>query len=246
MTYDIFGNPIPPQENRHNKKPPTSPKSHYRAKIDSFYHPEILDGIPKTRVFNMPLIRPNTIIPKTNTTTPFDRIGNKSAISDSLVVFFLNDQRFYSALSHPWDYTKQLLCYTGVIGPDLSQYIDMDYVIRLYHNYWNKVFTAYWQIRGINMYPNVTWSLPDSYEYCIAGLPRNSVIAINSMGVPKYHFSKGLWLKGYRYVVKHLDPILILRYGPKIEGEYESLSLYLENVQLNILKNGRKRKQNER
>jgi hypothetical protein len=117
----------------------------------------------------------------------------------------------------------------------------MDYVTRLYHCYWNKVFTAYYQLQGVNIYPNVTWSLPDSYEYSVAGLPQNSVIAINSMGVPKCHFSKALWLKGYYYVVEKLEPILILRYGPKINGENEDLSVYLENEQLNIMRNGSKR-----
>jgi len=110
------------------------------------------------------------------------------------------------------------------------------------NNYWNKAFTAYWQNYGLNIYPNVTWSLPDSYEYSVAGLPRHSVISINSMGVPKYDFSISLWLQGYRYMVDTLEPTMILRYGPKINGEDENISLYLENVQLNILRDGSKRK----
>jgi hypothetical protein len=101
---------------------------------------------------------------------------------------------------------------------------------------------AYWQVQGVNIYPNVTWSLPDSYEYCIEGLPQNSIIAINSTGVPKYDFSKALWLKGYNYVVERLKPTLILRYGPIIEGEYKEISQYLTNSQLKQLRDGSKRK----
>lgn len=243
MILDIFGTPIPPEHSREkHKKRPMPQKTQYRVKIDSFYHPEILTGINKTSVFNMPLIKPNHVVPLTTSTTPFDRISYKNANTDSIVMFYMNDPRFYSRLMHPWDYTERLLQFSGVIGPDLSQYIDMDYATRLNHNYWNKVFMAYWQSRGVNIYPNVTWSLPDSFEYAIDGLPRRSIIAINSMGVPKFHFSKALWLKGYYYVIEHLHPTLILRYGPKISGEDESISLYLENEQLNILKNGSKRK----
>jgi hypothetical protein len=243
MILDLFGNPIPPNGDvPKKKKSAQSQQSHYRAKIDSFYHPEVLSGIGKSEIFDMPIIEPNLLIPGTVLTTPFDRIKGKNANQESIVVFYTNDDRFYSRLSHPWDYVDSLKKYAGVIGPDLSQYIDMDYVTRLYHCYWNKVFTAYYQLQGVNIYPNVTWSLPDSYKYSIAGFPRKSVIAINSMGVLKYHFSRTLWLKGYYYVVEHLEPSLILRYGPKIKGENEDLSMYLENVQLNIMRNGSTRK----
>lgn len=243
MILDLFGNPIPPNYKKPKKGNSVRPqKSHYRARIDSFYHPEVLEGIAKSKHFDMPIITPSFVVPNTTLTTPFDRISAKHANTDSLVVFYESDDRFYARLTHPWDYVERLKTYAGVIGPDLSQYIDMDYVTRLYHNYWNKVFTAYFQRHGVNMYPNVTWSLPDSYEYSVAGHPKKSIIAINSMGVLKYHFSIGLWLKGYRYVVGKLNPPLILRYGPKIEGEYEEISVYLDNVQLNILRNGRKRK----
>jgi hypothetical protein len=243
MILDLFGNPIPPNGDVSKKKESTQPQqSHYRAKIDSFYHPEVFHGIRKSNLFDMPVIEPNLRIPKTVLTTPFDRIKGEKSNQESIVMFYTNDDRFYSRLSHPWDYIDLLKSYSGVIGPDLSQYIDMDYVTRLYHCYWDKVFTAYYQLQGVNIYPNVTWSLPDSYEYSIAGFPKKSVIAINSMGVPKYHFSKALWLKGYYYVVEQLEPILILRYGPKIKGEHEELSMYLENEQLNIVRHGCKRK----
>jgi len=162
-------------------------------------------------------------------------------ILETCVIFYINDDRFANRLTHPWDYTTLLQQFEGIISPDLSMYINMDYPERLANNYWNKVFTAYWQNHNVNVYPNVSWSLPDSYEYCAAGLPRRSVIAINSMGVLKENFSHSIWLDGYYYMLNNLDPTCILRYGPKIHGEDESRSIYLENKQLNLLRHGRKR-----
>ena len=189
----------------------------------------------------MPVIRPNNVIPMVSDTTPFDRITSKSSNRESIVIFYINDDRFANRLTHPWDYTAFLQQYEGVIAPDLSMYIDMDYPERLSNNYWNKVLTAYWQNRSVNIYPNVSWSLPDSYEYCAAGLPPRSVVAINSMGVLKENFSQAIWLDGYNYMVNTLEPTCILRYGPKILGEDESRSIYLENKQLNLLRYGSKR-----
>lgn len=189
----------------------------------------------------MPVIRPNNLIPTVSDTTPFDRITSKSSNKDSIVIFYINDDRFAKRLTHPWDYTAILQQYEGVIAPDLSMHIDMDYPERLSNNYWNKALTAYWQNQNINIYPNVSWSLPDSYEYCAAGLPRRSVIAINSMGILKENFSQSIWLDGYNYMLNALEPICILRYGPKIFGEDKERSIYLENKQLSILRHGRKR-----
>ena len=43
-------------------------------------------------------------------------------------------------------------------------------------------------------------------------------------------------------MIKALKPICILRYGPKIYGENESISVYLDNEQIRIFEDGRKRK----
>lgn len=238
----LFGTPcLQEQEYLIRPRPRKERQSHYRAHIASICYPEISRGLIKTGPYDMPVIRPNNVIPTVLDTTPFDRITSKSSNRESIVIFYINDDRFANRLTHPWDYTAFLQQYEGVIAPDLSMYIDMDYPERLSNNYWNKVLTAYWQNRNVNIYPNVSWSLPDSYEYCAAGLPRRSVVAINSMGVLKENFSQSIWLDGYYYMVNALEPTCILRYGPKIFGEDESRSIYLENKQLNLLRYGSKR-----
>ena len=238
----IFGTPcLQEQEFLIRPKPKKERQSHYRAHIASICYPEISRGLIKTGPYDMPVIRPNNVIPMVSDTTPFDRITSKSSDRNSIVIFYINDDRFANRLTHPWDYTSVLQQYDGVIAPDLSMFIDMDYPERLSNNYWNKVLTAYWQNRNVNIYPNVSWSLPDSYEYCAAGWPRRSVIAINSMGVIKENFSQSIWLDGYNYMLNALEPTCILRYGPKIFGEDVTRSIYLENKQLNLLRDGSKR-----
>lgn len=240
---DLFGNPYIKESNvpyRHKMR--KERQTHYRAHIASVCYPEISLGLDKIGPYDMPIIRPNYVIPTVTDTTPFDRISAKRSNRDSIVIFYINDDRFAKRLTHPWDYTELLLQYDSVIAPDLSQYTDMDFSERLSNNYWNKVFTAYYQKRKVNIYPNVTWSLPDSYEYSLAELPHKSVIAINSMGVQKSNFSTSLWLDGYRFMVHALKPTCILRYGPRIYGEDESISLYLDNKQIKIFENGSKRK----
>lgn len=91
------------------------------------------------------------------------------------------------------------------------------------------------------MIPNVSWSSPASYEYAFKGLPKKSVVAINSNGIKGNAASLYLWRKGYEEALRVLEPILIIRYGDKLPGEREDISFYYENINQKNLRNGRKR-----
>jgi len=139
---NIFGTPCSEEQVFPIRpRPRRERQSHYRAHIASICYPEISHGLIKTGPYDMPVIRPNNVIPMVADTTPFDRITSKSSNRESIVIFYINDDRFANRLTHPWDYTSVLQQYEGVIAPDLSMYIDMDYPERLSNNYWNKVLT---------------------------------------------------------------------------------------------------------
>lgn len=131
--------------------------------------------------------------------------------------------------------------FKSVIAPDFSQFLDMPYAMKLYHSYLNRAFTAYWNYNGINVIPNVTWTTPDSYEYSFSGIEVGGVIAINCTGIKNNGLSKYLWLQGYKEAIKRLKPICIIRYGSKMPGEIENISVYYENENYKMLNDGRKR-----
>lgn len=91
------------------------------------------------------------------------------------------------------------------------------------------------------MVPNATWSTPASYDYAFKGLPKQSVIAINSNGIKGNDAALYLWRKGYEEAIRMLEPTMILRYGDRLPGEWEEISVYYENLNLKNLRNGRKR-----
>lgn len=158
-----------------------------------------------------------------------------------LVVFYEPDVNFARVLHNPKRYVETLRKFSCVVGPDFSQKIGMNSFIRFSNNWWNKVLTAYYQSQGILMIPNVTWSTPSSYDYAFTGIPKHSVIAINSTGIIGNPAAIYLWRKGYEEVLFKLKPTIIIRYGDKIPGEREGISVYYENLNLRNLRNGRKR-----
>lgn len=156
------------------------------------------------------------------------------------VHFFIDDYQFERIWNLPDRYVECLRQFQCVIAPDFSQYTDMPYPQRMWNNYRGKFIGAWLQSQGVTVIPNVTWSLPDSYEYCFDGIPQQSVIAINSTGAPRYGLTRFLWLKGYREALSRLRPLAVIRYGTIIPGEDTSVSIYFHNERvLNLRSYGR-------
>lgn len=156
------------------------------------------------------------------------------------VHFFIDDYQFERIWNLPDRYVKCLRQFQCVIAPDFSQYTDMPYPQRMWNNYRGKFIGAWLQSQGVAVIPNVTWSLPDSYDYCFDGIPQQSVIAINSTGAARYGLTRFLWLKGYREALSRLRPLAVIRYGTMIHGEDTSVSIYFNNERvLNLRSYGR-------
>lgn len=160
---------------------------------------------------------------------------------DAIVHFYEHDFQFMRLFRAPEKYVSQLQKYKYVISPDLSQYIEMPHYRRFANNCDNKAMAQYLQGQGVNIIANVTWSLPDSYDYCFAGIPENTVIAINSNGVNAYPDSKYFWHRGYEEALRRLNPSRIIRYGQKMPDEREDISIYYDNEHLRRMRHGSKR-----
>ncbi len=169
---------------------------------------------------------------------PFSTAIGMSDYSNG-VHFYIDDYMFERIWTSPEKYVEKLSKYSCVIGPDFSQYSDMSYPMRMWNCYRNRVLSSYFQNNGVNLVPNVTWSLPDSYDYSFTGIPKDSTIAINCTSVIHCNLSKFLWYKGYNEAIKRLNPSLIIRYGAVMDGERKDISIYFENERLKMLRNGR-------
>ena len=163
--------------------------------------------------------------------------GRKNA----LVIFYEADTKFARILNNPKKYVPILKRFPCIVAPDFSQKIGMNKFICFSNSWWNKALGAFFQANGILVIPNVTWSTPSSYDYAFTGIPIHSVIAINSTGIIGNPAAMYLWRKGYEEALHRLKPVQIIRYGDKVSGECEEISVYYENTNLKKLRNGCKR-----
>ena len=132
---------------------------------------------------------------------------------DKGVHFFLDDYRFNRLWTSIDRYVPMLAQFRCVLTPDFSLYTDFPKAIQIYNHYRKHWVGAYLQEAGVKVIPTITWSTPDSYEWCFDGEPVGGTVAISSVGCMKNPKSRELFVLGYREAVSRLRPEKIIFRG---------------------------------
>ena len=85
-------------------------------------------------------------------------------------------------------------------------------------NYWRQLESvahsrwvgAYWQDEGQRVVPTISWSTPESYEFCFDGVEKHSIVAIGMIGCKR---SKREFLSGYTEMLNRIEPSSIICFG---------------------------------
>lgn len=127
--------------------------------------------------------------------------------------FFLDDYQFERLWKIPDRYLSMLYDFKYVMTPDFSTYTDFPKIIQIYNHYRKHWIGAYLQENGIDVIPTISWSTPDSYEWCFDGEPEGGTVAVSSVGTQKNKKTKELFILGYKEMVRRLQPETIIFYG---------------------------------
>lgn len=146
------------------------------------------------------------------------RKGNKLFLHFAYVCFYEDDAEFDSIFgiwfrsSHAY---KILSHFSGIITPDFSTYQDFPYPLKLWNTYRMRAF-GYWYgvICKQNVINNVRWGTSETYSYCFDGIPKNSIVAIGTVGgSPRKISDRKRFEDGLAETVKRLSPHTIIVYG---------------------------------
>lgn len=158
----------------------------------------------------------------------FNRLRN-SRHTEKTVHFYIQDAFFECVWNRPYIYLGMLGKFHSVISTDYSLYSDMARPEVEWNSFRNKLLCAWWQKRGIDVIPNVSWWRDCSEYFLLEGFPKKSIISINSTGIGVDAQAKKQWIKGYERVIEVLQPTHIVRYGAQQEGERTDISTYYKN-----------------
>ena len=143
--------------------------------------------------------------------------GNCAFIYEAFVGFYLDDYKFDGprGIWHDSAFAlKVLRHFSGVITPDFSTYQDFPEPLKLYNTYRMRAFGYWLASNGIAVINNVRWGTSETWRYCWDGIPRNSMIAIGTVGgSPRNLIDRKRFEEGLTELVRVLHPHTILVYG---------------------------------
>ena len=182
--------------------------------------------------YNMPQIEGVDHIPKD--LQGFNYVLNKPDYS-SCVHFFLDDYQFERIWQRPDFYIEKLLEFDSVLTPDFSLYLDMPIAMQVWNIYRSRLIGQLMQDYGLTVIPTVSWASEESFDFCFDGLPKNSTLAISTIGVKQNKEQFEIWKNGVTEMIKRLTP---KRIGGKVEYDYKDIEVvYFENATTERMKN---------
>lgn len=142
---------------------------------------------------------------------------------DKGVHFFIDDYKFEGIYRNPERSLARLSQYKFLLTPDYSTYSDMNYWRQLESVAHSRWVGAYWQDEGQIVIPTISWSTPESYEFCFDGVEKHAIVAIGMIGCKR---SKSEFMSGYNEMLNHIDPDAIICFGTpfnEMEGNIVSV-----------------------
>ena len=166
--------------------------------------------------------------------TPTELIGfnyaKTSTNKDAGIHFFLDDYQFERVWAQPEAYIDTLMQYSCMLSSDFSLYMDMPMAMKIWNTYRSRFIGAYYQAKGINVIPTISWAEAETYKFAFSGIPEGSIVAVSTIGVKEDKQALEIWRGGMKAMIKAVKPKKILVYGGALEFDYGGIeAVYFEN-----------------
>ena len=90
----------------------------------------------------------------------------------------------------------------------------MPQALQIFNTFRSRWCGAYFQSKGLNVIPTISWGTPESYWYCFDGIEKGSIVAISTLGVKR---EKDFFMQGYKEMIKRIEPKAIICYSTPFE-----------------------------
>lgn len=165
----------------------------------------------------MPTIEPTESVPKS--LLPFN-YATTAKDKGTWLHFFIDDYRFERLWRSPEANLPLISSFEGVLSPDFSLYMDMPLPMQRWNEYRRRALARWWQSRGVDVIPTLSWSVPESYGFCFGGLPKGATYAASTVGVGKDTEAARVWHDGMDVAIKELEPKRLVLYGSDIGHDF--------------------------
>lgn len=168
----------------------------------------IFEGVGK---YGIPPIEPERFDPCEFISFNYARTAKDRA--EKGVHFFIDDYQFERVWREWKKYGAMLSEFSAVMTPDFSTYTDWPKALQIYNHYRKHFVGAYLQTLGVKVYPTISWSDKESFDWCFDGEPVGATVAVSSVGTQRGMEERRLFLDGYNEMLNRLKPETIIFYG---------------------------------
>lgn len=135
---------------------------------------------------------------------------NDEQNKDKFIHFFLDDYKFDSIWNDPEKRIAKLKQYKGILSPQYSVYYTMPIVMQMYNTFRSRWCGAYFQAKGFDVIPTISWGMEDSFDFCFDGIEKGSIVAVSTLGVKK---EKEFFMSGYNEMLRRIEPQSVICYS---------------------------------
>lgn len=143
--------------------------------------------------YQMPIIKPTQYVPEKLIGFNYARTAKDT---DCGIHFFIDDYQFERVWNDPSTNIECLKKFQCALTPDWSLYLDMPMAMKIWNVYRSRLIGQLMQDAGIEVIPTISWSQPETYQFCFDGLKPGGVIAVSTVGVMKDEEAKKVWADG--------------------------------------------------
>lgn len=161
--------------------------------------------------YDIPILQPVEYVPTEFVGFNFAKTTKHK--QDKGLHFFIDDYQFERLWRIPEQYNTLVGEFNMLMTPDFSLYTDFPKAMQIYNHYRKHWVGAYWQLMGFKVIPTIAWSDRESFEFCFDGVPKNSTVAVSSVGTQKSKQTKSLFLDGWNEMLKKLNPETVIFHG---------------------------------
>lgn len=202
-----------------------------QVKTFGFENFEKMYDVPSEGRYDIPIISPVTEMPEVTEWQGFNYVLSDKSPDGKGVHFFIHDYQFTRVWNTPDKYIEPLKRYEAVLTPDFSPYTDMPEAMRIYNHYRKHWLGAYWQSKGINVIPTITWSDEKSLKWCFDGEPHGGIVAVSTVSIMNQPDYIDFFYKAWDIMHKRLKPKQVILYGhqpPELDGDFVRIPSFAE------------------
>ncbi|MBQ7257718.1 MAG: DUF4417 domain-containing protein [Abditibacteriota bacterium] len=190
-----------------------------KINCDDGFNPEWVEGAELDGNHQIPKIIKPDFFQIPIDVLPFSKRHQTKDYSE-FIIFYENDDKFGAFVKNPEKFYDELKQFPGIIGPDVSVYVDSPLIVQMANVYRNRALCYKLQKDDFYVLPNVHWGDWRSYQknlfneqFAFLGLPKNNIVSVGTYGQIRGKDNFNRFAEGFDAMVEELEPEIVLVYG---------------------------------